>query len=321
MKHRLLQILADGEWHSGQVLADELGISRASISNHMQSLREMGAAIHRLKGRGYRLKKPLGLLDESLIRTAMPDEQSLDEVIVRFESDSTNSELMAVDATGRHVCLAEYQSRGRGRRGRRWIAPVASSLCMSCSVDLPALPPQAQCLGLAIGVALVEQLIKAGFKNIGLKWPNDLYYADSKLGGILIEHRGEAYGQARLVIGLGLNYDNPVSAMDAVDQQWVDLSSIAIDQGINLPDRNTLAASLAAAVFSAVEAFDRSGFAVFQNRWQQFDIARDRRIKLIEGEQVYTGMARGVNASGALKLETASGLQEWVTGDISLRFG
>ncbi len=219
-KLHILQTLSDGEFHSGEALGNALGISRAAIAKHIKSLSEWGVDIYRIQGRGYQMARPMPLLDEAKLMVGSVQKLELIPVI-----DSTNQYLLdrVNESEKGRICLAEYQTNGRGRRGRQWISPFGSNLYLSMYWRLDAGMAAAMGLSLVIGIAAVEALEAMGIEGVKLKWPNDLYYQDKKLAGILVEMSGQAGGAAHLVIGMGLNIGMP-DVQPNIDQPWTTLN-------------------------------------------------------------------------------------------------
>ncbi len=146
-----------------------------------------------------------------------------------------------------------------------------------------------------------------------VKWPNDLYWQDRKLAGILVEMTGQAGDAAHLVIGMGLNIAMPET--QEVDQRWANLK----DACPSMPDKNTLAAALINGVIEALKQYEETGMTGFVERWKRFDNFYGRPVKLLLGERVVMGIARGINEQGALLLETEAGITPYLGGEISLR--
>ena len=309
----LIAKLADGQFHSGEALGEALGISRAAVSKHIKVLRSWGIDIFRLQGKGYSLATKLELLDCDTI-LAQVKCPSLEVIPV---IDSTNQYLL--DRVGTMpkgaCCLAEYQQAGRGRRGRQWLSPFGSNLYLSMYWRLDAGIAAAMGLSLVVGVAIAEALESLGTEGIKVKWPNDLYYQDRKLAGILVEMSGQAGEAAHLVIGMGLNIAMPESEGEAIEQSWTNLSE-ACD---SLPDRNKLAAALINRLYDALNDYEESGMEGFTSRWNRLDNFLDRPVKLLMGNRVVEGIARGINSQGALLLETEQGVTPYLGGEISLR--
>ncbi|MGF1752571.1 bifunctional biotin--[acetyl-CoA-carboxylase] ligase/biotin operon repressor BirA [Vibrio makurazakiensis] len=312
-KIALLKHLSDGEFHSGEALGDKIGISRAAISKHIKGIQEWGVDIYRVQGRGYQLAQQLELLDEDVIKGAS-DNSTISVIPV---IDSTNQYLLdnVNNLESGSVCLAEYQSRGRGRRGRQWVSPFGSNLYLSMYWRLDAGMAAAMGLSLVVGVAVVEALEELGINGIKLKWPNDLYFNDKKLAGILVEMSGQAGGAANLVIGMGLNIAME-SGTDNIDQPWTSLTQVSPDP---LPSRNTLAKSLIEALRSSLIDYEQNGMNEFVPRWNRLDNFLGRQVRLIIGPREIEGEVLGIDEQGAVVLKTEQGIQSFIGGEISLR--
>ena len=228
IREQLIQYLADGQFISGQWLGEQLGVSRAAISNHIASLIDMGLDIYSVTGKGYKLSEPLALLDESSIQDKLSELGQKNKVEVHNLIDSTNSYLLRRlpnQNQNLQVCIAEYQDSGRGRRGRKWISPFGSHIYMSMYWYLEQ--GMAAAMGLSVVSALaVSDAIKELYQiNVQLKWPNDIYFDGVKLAGILIDLEGQALEPCHSVIGIGLNISMPQKSAEKVDQPWTDLTS------------------------------------------------------------------------------------------------
>ena len=309
----VLRRLASGAFVSGQALAAELGCSRAAVWKAVRFLRAAGLEVQAVRGRGYRLAAPLELLDAgrvaALLRGRLGERAPAVEVLQ--EVDSTNSHLLRRAAAGGlppTLCLAERQSAGRGRRGRRWLA-APGSLLLSLAWPLGgAVGPG---LALAAGVAAARALEEAGVAQLGLKWPNDLLWRGRKLGGILIELAGEL-GGATAVVGLGINLRPPPAG---VDQPVAHLEA-ALGR---LPSRNALAAALAAALVETLETVGRQGLAAVLPAWRRLDHLAGRSVWVEEGRSRWCGRACGVGDDGALLVRHEGGLRRLYAGEVSVR--
>ncbi|MCL5502172.1 bifunctional biotin--[acetyl-CoA-carboxylase] ligase/biotin operon repressor BirA [Escherichia coli] len=308
----LISILADGEFHSGEQLGERLGMSRAAINKHIQTIRDWGVDVFTVPGKGYSLPEPIQLLNEKLIVAQV----QTGKVAVLPVIDSTNqylldriSEMQSGDA-----CVAEYQQAGRGRRGRKWFSPFGANLYLSMYWRLEQGPAAAIGLSLVIGIVMAEVLQELGAENVRVKWPNDLYLGDRKLAGILVELTGKTGDAAQIVIGAGINLSMRHAESDVINQGWVNLQ----EAGVTL-DRNMLAARLINALRSALQSFEQEGLSPWLSRWKKLDNFIDRPVKLIIGEREIFGISRGIDAQGALLLEQDGVIKPWMGGEISLR--
>ncbi|EEX95044.1 bifunctional biotin--[acetyl-CoA-carboxylase] synthetase/biotin operon repressor [Vibrio orientalis CIP 102891 = ATCC 33934] len=311
-KLSILKTLSQGGFHSGEELGDQLGVSRAAVSKHIKGIQEWGVDIFRVQGKGYQLAKPMQLLDQELLNQALTTPVELIPII-----DSTNQYLLerADSLESGSVCLAEYQAKGRGRRGREWVSPFGSNLYLSMFWRLDAGMAAAMGLSLVVGVAIVEALEEIGLEGVKLKWPNDLYYQDKKLAGILVEMSGQAGAAANLVIGMGMNLMMS-DKTEGITQPWASLSEVADNQNI---DRNQLAITMIKTLNKSLADYELQGMSGFVERWNRLDNFLGRPIKLIMGPREISGISKGINEQGAVLLETEQGIESYIGGEISLR--
>ncbi|MDN0113005.1 bifunctional biotin--[acetyl-CoA-carboxylase] ligase/biotin operon repressor BirA [Yersinia mollaretii] len=309
---RLIGILADGAFHSGEQLGEMFGMSRAAINKHIQTVREWGLDVFTVPGKGYSLPAPIQLLDEQKILSYLPARQ----VAVLPVVDSTNQYLL--DRIGElksgDACVAEYQQAGRGRRGRQWVSPFGANLYLSMFWRLEQGPAAAMGLSLVVGIVMAEVLHKLGAEKVRVKWPNDLYLNDKKLAGILVELTGKTGDAAQLVIGAGINLTMRESTTNVINQDWINLQEAGV-----IIDRNKLTAELLSELRLAVVKFENEGLSAFISRWREMDNYLDRPVKLIIGNQEIYGVARGIDQQGALLLEQDGVIKPYIGGEISLR--
>lgn len=308
----LISILADGEFHSGEQLGESLGMSRAAINKHIQTLRDWGVDVFTVPGKGYSLPEPVQLLDETFIHSQITE----GAVTVLPVIDSTNQYLMErLDSLhSGDVCIAEYQQAGRGRRGRKWFSPFGANLYLSMYWRLDQGPAAAVGLSLVIGIVMAEVLQELGAEQVRVKWPNDLYLRDRKLAGILVELTGKTGDAAQVVIGAGINLAMRQVAQDIVNQGWINLQ----EAGISI-NRNQLAVRLIKTLRTALACFEQEGLVPFLARWKKLDNFINRPVKLIIGDSEILGISRGIDERGALLLEQNGVIKPWMGGEISLR--
>ncbi len=318
LQHALIDILADGQFHSGNELGERLNVSRSAVWKALQHLRDFDVDIHAVHGRGYRLAEPLELLDSERIHSALNQQtqaqlQSLD---ILFDVDSTNAWLLKAPQRHAVVCLAERQHAGRGRRGRDWLAPFATNLTLSLGwrfeLDITALSS----FSLICGVAVVRALEGFGVSGLGLKWPNDIMCQNKKLGGILIEMRGESGGPCELVIGVGLNMRVSADQAATITQPWIDL------QHCDSISRNRLAAALIDELVQACMACSEGKLDAYLTQWRQLNIHQQLPVTLhlMDGREV-SGHFADIDESGALLLSENGQQQRFTCGEVSLRSG
>lgn len=309
---KLAALLADGEFHSGEHLGEALGMSRAAVNKHIQTLKSWGLDVFTVTGKGYSLAAPLQLLDEALIHTHL----ETPGIAVIPVIDSTNQYLLdrMDQLESGFACVAEYQQAGRGRRGRKWFSPFGANLYLSMYWRLEQGPAAAMGLSLVIGIVMAEVIQSLGAENVRVKWPNDLYLNDRKLAGILVELTGKTGDAAQIVMGAGINLGMRGEGTSEINQGWINLQ----EAGVTI-DRNQLAASIINSMRAALPLFERDGLAPFIQRWEKLDNFINRPVKLLIGEREVYGIARGIDKQGGLLLEQEGVIKSWVGGEISLR--
>lgn len=318
---KILQQLADGQFHSGTQLASVLGLSRAAISKHLKSLADIGLRHVAISGKGYRLERPLELLAQSQIETMLsPDHQALiSQWHIHDSLDSTNSYLLAqtTDTTPLGIaCLAEHQTAGKGRRGRQWVSPYGSNIYLSLRWRfLHGGIASTHGLSLAVGVAVMRALHQQQVPAVGLKWPNDIVSQGKKLGGILIEVSGEADGPCTAVIGIGLNLHLPAADAESISQAWTDIGKITGHSPIS---RNALAGSLLGHLLDITNGYENIGLKAYLDEWRQYDALQGQPATLYLGQQQLNGVVMGVDDLGLLLLKKPDGnVQAYASGEIS----
>lgn len=317
-KRKILQQLSAEQFTSGQVLGNALGISRAAIAKHIKELTHWGVDIFSVKGKGYRLAKPLQMLDEQRIRAALPPASTHLPIMLFPVIDSTNRYWMQryqSQPENGSCCLAEMQTAGRGRRGRVWQSPFAAALYLSTYWFSDRSIAEMMGLSLAVGISMANWLTELGIDDVTVKWPNDIYIGGEKAAGILIELAGESDGHCHLVVGVGLNLDLPKQVGEHIDQAFTDLHSHLRPS----PERNHLAAGLIHSVTDAIRDYHQHDMARVVTAWPQFDHFKDQPIRLLMGSHTITGVARGINHQGALLVETEQGIKAYYGGEISVR--
>lgn len=312
-QQELIQLLSDGNFHSGEQIGVHLGISRAAISQQMKSLRQLGLEVFSITGKGYRLTNPIQLMDESVIQSGASEAP----VHIHQVISSTNQVMMSdLDHWAKGECLlAETQTAGRGRRGRQWHSPFGSQYIMSMYWRIDQGPAAAMGLSLAIGVAVVKALESMGYQELGLKWPNDVYLKNRKLAGILVEMAAAVGGVCHLVIGTGINLQLPEELIQKMDQPCAHLA----EQGITV-DKNVFCIQMINTLREHLSAFETNGLSAFLNDWNRLDIFIDKPVKVIQGEQIIKGIYRGINEQGNMLLQLDDGsMKQFVGGEVSLR--
>jgi len=311
----LLELLKDGRFHSGQALGIALGISRSAVWKQLQHLEaELGLSIHKVRGRGYQLAAPLTLLDPLAIRAQAP--ACVWPVLVFDSIDSTNAEALRAIERGQaapFLVLAERQTAGRGRRGRKWASPFAENIYYSLVLRIEGGMRQLEGLSLVVGLAVMQALRELGIPAAGLKWPNDVLVGQKKIAGILLELVGDPADVCHVVLGVGINVNMQMT--DEVDQQW---TSMRLDSGKAF-DRNNLVAVLGEKLQAYLNRHQIGGFSAIQAEWEQNHLWQGRAVSLIAGVNQIDGEVLGIDSQGALRLKVDGVEKVFSGGELSLR--
>ncbi len=320
--YRLLELLSDGKFHSGEALGPILGITRSAVWKAVKQLINLGIGVESLAGKGYRIPHGIELLDSAQIQTALdPSTKAhVHDFIVFTRINSTNDYLLSAmpnNPDKNVVCLAEYQTQGRGRRGRRWVAPFGTNLYLSLLWHFQKDPAEIVGLSLAVAVAVVNALQQYGIKKgLGLKWPNDVLWKGRKLAGILLEMMAEHHEHSAVVIGIGLNTHMPSTAGSEIDQPWTDIHEITHAK----PKRNQLAGLIIQHVVQSLLLFQEQGLTPFLPTWRAFDRLIGKTVKLEISSRTIEGVMQDVSDKGELILLCANNEEKrFYSGELSVR--
>lgn len=317
----LLRLLADGRFHSGAAVARELGATPAVLQRALRELEAFGLRYVRARGHGYRLAEPYDYLDAAAVQAQLGARAHHFRLELLDACASTNTLLLErarAGAPSGSVIACELQTAGRGRRGNIWLSGLGGSLTFSLLWRFARDAAGLSGLSLAAGLALARALAALGIAQVQLKWPNDLLHAGRKLGGILIEVHGDGPGSTAAVIGVGLNVRLCPNLRDAVTQAVTDLASISVP----VPRRNRLLAVALIELVQVLEQFAGQGFAPLRQEWIARHAHQGKAVTLSSGDgNTVSGRAAGVAEDGALLVETARGMEQFVSGELSLRPG
>lgn len=312
-------MLADGEFHSGDDLGGRLGVSRAAVWKRLQKLQALGVPLESIKGKGYRIEGGRELLQADRIQQALSPESTalISKIETLLTTTSTNQVALrnVAEIGAGYVCVAEQQTEGRGRRGRKWVSPFGSSLYFSIGWEFSGGAAALEGLSLAVGVAVVSALQKLAVPDVQLKWPNDILHNNRKLAGILIEMGGDVAGLCQVVVGVGINVSLPQQLREVIDQPYIDLKSVTEEA----PGRNRLLAEVLNELMPLLAEFESRKFSAYRERWQALDAYGGEEVFIQIGDSAEFGIAAGVDDSGALILETAAGKKIFSGGEVSLR--
>jgi len=230
--------------------------------------------------------------------------------------DSTNTYLKNISNAENKllICIADQQTHGRGRRGKTWLASFGSNICFSLRQRLALSPVVSTGASLVAGLSIVKALSALGYDELEIKWPNDIYCSNKKLGGVLIEVVGIKPDSIELIIGVGLNVLMPEA--NEIDQPWIDLKQITAGE---LPSRNIIVVTIINQLVADMRLFESQGLSVFMDDWAQYDYLFGKQITVKQESGDISGKAVGLSQTGELKVEFESRTKIINAGEVSVR--
>ena len=273
------------------------------IEEDIKQLRELGLEIV-VDGQNYCLVPSLPLLNSKQISTALFPYSIHYQPIISSTNEWILQNIPSLKKGD--LCVAEYQTEGRGRRGRQWLSPFAGQIIFSFYWTFDPRKP-IEGLSLVIGLAIAEVL------NVQVKWPNDMLFEGRKLGGILVEIANHKNGLMNLVIGVGINVSLPKQA--EISQPYAQLSEIDPDI-----DRQALFPTLIQHLYTRLERFEKEGInAEFQQAWKNHNAFFNSEVNVITEQRVISGIEQGIDERGYLKVRCGDEIRMFSGGEVSLR--
>lgn len=279
--------------------------------------------------------------DETRIRAGLSPAwaAALKQLTLLDQTGSTNDVLLQLPEIERHAhaVLADRQTAGRGRRGRRWQSPAGSNIYLSLGWNFERPPAELSCLPLAIGVAVVLGLEHCGMAGLGLKWPNDIQVNGKKLGGILMESRTAGTGRISVVAGIGLNVAMSVENIEAeaIDQPWTSVAEClagaavgsaasSVLSSVNSDLRDRVAGQVLDQLIVCFRQFEVNSFENYRSDWLRLDVLQGRAVSVRSDERTWQGQSQGIDQQGRLILavKTPDGqrqLRSLDAGEVSVR--
>lgn len=326
---KLLRILADGKFHSGEKIAESLNISRTAVWKLIQKVSEWQVKIYSVRGKGYQIPDGLLLLDENFLTQKLVAANSrFKKLHVKTSIDSTanfvaelwkqksrKQESLKQQSEQPIICVAEHQTEGRGRKGREWVSPFAANLYFSIGVELPLGLSALGGISLAVGMSLATTLNQLSNHPIKIKWPNDLLVNNKKLAGILVEASGDSNDSSFLNIGIGINWNMQTEQAEMIDQPWINLKKLVSESTC----RNTILAQILIDLDKTLLEYEKTGLNFYADRWNELSAYYRQPVTIHRMNDKIEGIEVGIENNGALRLETKQGIQLFHSGEVSLR--
>jgi len=312
---KVVSILNDGEYHDGTSIGDKLHMTRSAVWKTIKKLENYEIKLDSVKGKGYALLEPLLLLDVNKIKKHL--EYPRVDLCVFESVDSTNEYLKTFkNNRSIKICLAEQQTKGKGRLNREWFSPFAKNIYMSCLYPFQKDVSELSGLSLVISLAIVKTLKHYGVsQKLSVKWPNDIVYENKKISGSLIEIQAETHGVCHAVIGMGVNVNMLNVERKQISQAWTSIQKI-LNKYV---DRNELCASLINHLLEYLHLFESEGLAAFVDEWKQADCLTDQVISVTNINESVEGKVVGINEQGHLLLQMSGGkTRAFSSGDTTI---
>ena len=317
----IVRLLQSQRWISSAEIGKITGYFGEDLEQAMATLKARGLHLECDAEQGYRLKTSATLIDKSRLTRLLQDAGlvSATRVSVVDVVDSTNRRLLdwtdPVTLHGR-VCIAEYQSHGRGRQGRPWFAAGYQNLTLSLAWRIEQGTAELPAVSLVAGLAVCDCLEDIGLGRACLKWPNDVMSPVGKLAGILVESKSTWLGYLYVVIGIGINIHNASAVKVRVEQPVADLGTMMVS---NL-DRTSLSARLLSGLSCALQRMNRAGFSDCAQKWNKRDAYMGREVIGTIGDQKIRGQGLGIDNSGAYRVRDDHGCtHRLISGEVRLR--
>ena len=298
IESRLIRIMGDGNVYKKQELLKHFS-SEKEFNKTINNIKSYGLNLIQ-EGTHYQLENSLELLSESNIYNHLSELGCTHNVYISVKDvlRSTSREFNPndIDANQIQVSLAEYQTSGRGRQNRTWVSPFASGICLSVyqQVTYANFPVG---LSVFIGIELIKCLKKLRLKRLRIKWPNDIYVEDRKLGGLLVElHQTNSQ---TLVANVGFN---PIDISEIQESAYL--------------SRNLLAAHFINSITNSLLSFNGDSLKITQSDWRDFDMLFNKELTIKVGNQIIKGINKGIDDEGRLILETNGLVKTVVSGHI-----
>ena len=318
----ILHLLRSGDtWISSNTLCRELDISRAAISKHVKSLRQLGYLIKTAPNRGYRfISAPDLLLPDEVLPLCSSSTMGKAQYHHHRTITSTNSEARSLAEAGcpeGTLVVAETQTAGKGRKGREWVSPQNSGIYASL-VLRPYLPLEdTPLLTLMTAVVTAEAIIEATGITPTIKWPNDILVNGRKTAGILTEVSSEIDSVEYALIGIGINVNTPVKALPK--RPIFPASSLAVESGASQSRTELLAKWLGIFELEYLKLIGGSRTQLL-NHWKSLSDIIGRQVTINRINETITGTITDIDSDGALRLKTKGGkIRKVLSGDIKYK--
>ena len=304
---------------SGEELASKLKVSRTSVWNNIEFFRKQGYEVEAHPRLGYKLISVPDRLFPDEIQRTLKTKIVGKKIWMYEETESTNSVAIQFASNGKpdgSIVASESQTKGRGRMGRKWFSPRRKGIWFSVILRPQMHPESVPMITVCGAVAVGEAISSATGLSTWIKWPNDIYINDKKVGGILLEASTEMDRIAYIVMGIGINVN--VSLKEIPQELKDKATSISIELGEGF-SRVKLFKEILENIdryYSLLKQGERDSIV---NKWKDMSLVFGKRVKVVQGNKEFVGRATGVDTRGDLIVRLDNGFTEYVnSGDVIL---
>ena len=272
---------------------------------------------YKVDGQTLRLRKQIEMLDVDSLQLILTQRNLPTDCQYQLVTQSTNLDVLTFyeDQKKPGIAICEKQTGGKGRRGNHWVSPFGRNIYCTVGILKSIEPTNLGLLSILTGLALCRALANLGYQGIKLKWPNDLYHQNKKLGGILIESRPVADDQYFLAIGFGINVDMSAEELAIIEQAATCLNMI----GNKLVSRNQILLETVSQVLEDIQAFSEDDIPRLVEAFDAIDALKGMPVNVLSSGQTIAAKNAGIAPTGQLQVETDQGMMLFSAADISLR--
>lgn len=309
---------ADGNFVSGQQISKDLHVSRTAIWKHINVLKERGYIFESSTRKGYRLIYAPNLLTPLEIDSALHTETFGRQVVYLESTQSTNEEAKKIAREGAEegtIVVAEEQITGHGRLARGFYSPFAKGIWFSLILRPKFFPMEASKCTLLAAVGVCRGIRRMGLADAGIKWPNDILVHGKKLVGILTLMSASMEKIDYIIMGIGINTG---IKKNEFPEDFREGATSFLNEGINVSRKDLLAAILGELEKEYSIAQDE-GFDKVLDDWRALSVTLGQEVRVIFGDDSYTGKAVDIDRDGCLLVNTGSEVKRVIAGDVSIR--
>ena len=307
---------ADGNFVSGQQISKDLHVSRTAIWKHINVLKERGYIFESSTRKGYRLIYAPNLLTPLEIDSALHTETFGRHVVYLESTQSTNEEAKKIAREGAEegtIVVAEEQITGHGRLARGFYSPFAKGIWFSLILRPKFFPMEASKCTLLAAVGVCRGIRRMGLADAGIKWPNDILVHGKKLVGILTLMSASMEKIDYIIMGIGINTG---IKKNEFPEDFREGATSFLNEGINVSRKDLLAAILGEKEYSIAQ---NEGFDKVLDDWRALSVTLGQEVRVIFGDDSYTGKAVDIDRDGCLLVNTGSEVKRVIAGDVSIR--